>query len=376
MSALLPHRGISTALLAGGLAAVLSGCDTATPFELPPLMDLPPDLAAVTFTASGRPTTPHVMLELRHPEGFSGFVAVNAAGAPVWFFRTRGSPFSFTRRSSGNFVLLDSERGLVEVTPAGAVVRELAQQERPGRRMHHDVAATDDNTVLFIAEEWQQHDGELINGEAIWEWQPETGMVVKRWSAFDHLDPLLDTGARSRSDDWLHANSIAVGSRGNILLSLHFLDQVISLAPAFSAIESRIGGVRATIAVDDPFSGQHTVHETGDARLLLFDNGFDRTDERYSRVVEYEIEGSTARAVWMWRPERDNWARVISSARRLPGGTTLVGFGTPHDRPAGSTGPIEVYEVGPNGAVMWHLEISGAVSSMYRATPVTSFSQP
>lgn len=57
------------------------------------------------------------------------------------------------------------------------------------------------------------------------------------------------------------------------------------------------------------------------------------------------------------------------------GGSTLVGFGTPRDRPLGSTGPIEVYEVGAGGAVMWHLEISGAVSSMYRATPVTSFSQ-
>ena len=370
------HPGVGTAVLAGALAAVLAGCDGGTPFELPPLADLPADLAAVTFTAAGQPSVPHVMLELRHPDGFSGFVAVNGAGAPVWFFRTRGSPFSFTRRGNGNFVLLDSDRGLVEVTPAGAVVRELAQQERPGRRMHHDVVAADDNTVLFIAEEWQQHEGELINGEAIWEWEPESGGVVKRWSAFDHLDPVLDTGARSRSDDWLHANSIALGSRGNVLLSLHFLDQVVSIAPAFSGIESRIGGVRATIPVEDAFSGQHTAHETDDSRLLLFDNGFDRVEERYSRAVEYDVSGSTARTVWEWRPARDNWARVISSARRLPGGSTLVGFGTPRDRPVGSTGPIEVYEVGAGGDVTWHLEISGAVSSMYRATPVTSFSQP
>ena len=76
---------------------------------------------------------------------------------------------------------------------------------------------------------------------------------------------------------------------------------------------------------------------------------------------------------WEWRPARDNWARVISSARRLPNGNTLVAFGVPKDVPAGSTGPVEAYEVTEGGVVMWHLAVGREVSSMYRVTPLFEF---
>jgi hypothetical protein len=316
------------------------------------------------------------MLEIRHPNGFRGFVAVDGAGRPVWYFRTVGSPFSFTRRGNGNFVLLDSERGLVEVSPSGSVVRALAQEARPGRRMHHDVTATPSGTVLFLAEERRIMDAQEVTGEAVWEWFPESGTVHRRWSAFDHLDWALDRGERSVPEDWLHANSIRLGAAGNLLMSLHFLNQVISIVPdqeGFGSIEWRLGGVRATLPVDEPFSGQHTAQEVGPDRVLLFDNGYERQEERYSRAVEYGIEGARAVVAWQWRPPRDNWARVISGARRLPNGNTLVGFGTPADAELGSTGPIEVYEVDPDGGIVWHLLVEGEVSSMYRATPVFDF---
>lgn len=362
-------------LLGTAAVAALAGCidDPLGPSLLPPIEDLPADLAQVSFVTMGRASVPYFMLELRDTDGFRGFVAVNDAGRPVWFFRTTGSPFSFTRRANGNFVFLDSERGLVEVRADGTVVRELAQASRPGRRMHHDVTASPHGTVLFIAEEWQPHGDALVNGEAIWEWNPETGAVTKRWSAFDAFDPVADRGPRSRDDDWLHANSIAVGAGGSILLSLHFLDQVVSISPDFTTVEWRLGGTRADIVVPDPFSGQHTAQEVADGRILLFDNGFDRTASPFSRAIEYELNGTIAQTVWAWRPERDNWARVISGARRLDNGSTVVAFGTPADMPPGATGPIEVYEVTREGGVSWHMQVGGAVSSMYRATPLPRF---
>src|SRR5690606_34205818 len=256
----------------------------------------------------------------------------------------------------------DSGRGLVEVRPDGKVVRELTR-ESAGTDIHHDVTVTPQNTVLFISTDVQSPNGTAITGEAIREWLPESGTVVKRWTSFDALDPDVDRSTRSTDDDWLHANSIALGSRGNILLSLHFLDQVISIAPGFDGIEWRLGGVNADIVVDDPFSGQHTAQEVAGGNILVFDNGFDRA-EPYSRAVEYDPSG---RLVWEWRPERGNWARVISGARRLPNGNTVVAFGTPADSPPGSTGPIEVYEVTRAGEVVWHLEVGGDVRSMYRA---------
>ncbi|HEX6939820.1 MAG TPA: aryl-sulfate sulfotransferase [Longimicrobiales bacterium] len=364
------RRTIATAAVVAALGSVACEDDAPTAPALREPIALPEDLAAVAFTAEGRPTSPYVLLEIRQPDGFRGFVAVNAAGEPVWFFRTLGSPSGATRRANGNFVFLDHERGLVEVTVDGEVVRELAQQPRPGRFIHHDVTATPRNTLLFIAEDTRPWGDSTLTGDAIWEWDPESGAVVRRWSAFDHLDPEVDWGPRSGASDWLHANALNVGASGHVLLSLHFLDQVVAISPDFGAVEWRLGGVGATIPVDDPFSGQHTAAEIAPGRVLLFDNGFAREGARFSRAVEYKLRGDSAHKVWEWRPERDNWARVISSARRLPNGNTLIAFGTAADPGLGTTGPIEVYEVTPDGEPVWHLELGGRISSMYRATPL------
>jgi hypothetical protein len=351
------------------LALACAACGDA---PLAPLTDLPADLAAVSFSVEGRPTAPYTMLELRQTGGFSGFVAVDRAGRPVWYFRTQGTSSGFTRRRNGDFVFLDGDRGLVEVARDGHVVHELAQQARPGRRIHHDVTVSDHNTVLFLAEDTEPWEGAALVGDAVWEWDPEAGTTTRRWSSHAFLDPHSDWGARSNRQDWLHANSLFVAPGGNVLVSFHFLNQVISLAPDFSRVQWRLGGVGATLPVDDPFTGQHTAQQLGNGHVLLFDNGFERSTP-YSRAAEYALQGQSATRVWQWRPERDNWARIISSARRLGNGNTVVGFGTTRDFPAGgATGPIEVYEVTPAGSVVWHLGVSGAAASMYRATPLMS----
>lgn len=356
------------------LTLIVASC-TESPVEplLPPLRDVPPDLAQITLVATGQPTYPYAMLELNDPEGFKGFVAVNSKGEPVWLFRTTGGPVSFTQRANGNFVFLDLGRGLVEVTQRGDVVRELPQGPTGGRLIHNDVVSTARNTLLFLADDWRTVRDTVVNGVAVWEWYPEASSTVKRWSSFDKLDPSRDRGPRYRPDDWLHANSLSIGPRENLLVSFHFLNQVISISADYKSLEWRLGGIKATIPVDDPFSGQHNVQEVQSGRIVMFDNGFERNSERYSRAVEYEITGSQARKVWEWRPVRDNWAKAIGAAWRMQNGNTFVAFGVTKDVPIGSTGPIEVYEVTPGGTVVWHLEVGGKVRSMYRATPLQGF---
>ena len=82
------------------------------------------------------------------------------------------------------------------------------------------------------------------------------------------------------------------------------------------------------------------------------------------------IDGSRARTLWQWRPETDNWSRIISSARRISNGNTMVGFGYPKNQAIGSTGPIEVFEVTASGKPVWHMTVGGAVKSMYRAISI------
>jgi len=98
--------------------------------------------------------------------------------------------------------------------------------------------------------------------------------------------------------------------------------------------------------------------------VLVFDNGFNVRDS--SRAIELDLRGTDVRPVWQWQPARPNRAPAVGSARRLPGGNTLVAFGMSKGRAA--TGPIEVYEVDAAGQTVWHLELENAFQ-MYRAEP-------
>lgn len=329
---------------------------------------LPDDLAAIQFAATGTPTMPLALLEITYLQGFKGFVIVDESGQVVWYFRTEGAGTGSTRRTNGNFVFIDLDVGILEVAPDGSVVAKLPQ-DKATRNIHNDVIVGPQNTLLFLALDRQLVNDTLIAGEAIWEWTPETGVERKVWSSFDHLSTTADWGPRSRVADWLHANSLSIGPRNNVLVSFNFLNQIVSLAADYGSFEWRLGGTNATIEVtdNDRFSGQHTAAEISEGHVLMFDNGVERT-EPYSRALELELNGAAARKTWEFRPTPDNWSRFISSARRLPNGNTFVAFGM--SELLGSTGPIEVYEVNLDLEIQWHLVVSGEVSFMYRATPL------
>lgn len=338
------------------------GTDRTGSFSTPPL---PPDLDALELDAVGWPTVPLVLVHVYTQEGFRGYVVVDGAGEVVWYWRTEDFPFGMTRRASGTFVFMDKGRGLVEVSPAGAVLHELPQDSE--RELHHDVVATADGGVLFLAFDDRVVDGTLIRGEAIWEWRPEDGATSRRWSSWDHMDPAEDRGPRFGTE-WLHANSLHVGPAGNTVVSFHYLNQVASITPDWDAFEWRLGGVNATIPVPeaDRFTGQHTARELDADRVLLFDNRLEQAEP--SRAVELDISGPEATVVWSWASSAGNHSSAVSSARRLPGGNTLVGFGMSEGL-VGSTGPIEVFEVAPDGGVIWHLSILD-VRVMFRAEPI------
>jgi len=337
------------------------GTSTAGTFTTDPL---PEDLARVVVSATGRRTVPLVLLHLYEPGGFMGYAIVDSASEVVWYWRTTDFPFGMTRRDNGNFVVMDKQRGLVELTPAGEVVHELAQN--PAHEMHHDVIASPHNTLLFIAFDDRTLNGKVVRGDAIWEWNPETGAEAQRWTAWDHFST-DNAPPPPLSGEWIHANSLAVGPRQNIVLSLHHWNQIISITPDWQRIEWRVGGTNAThpVASADAFSGQHTAREVATNRIVLFDNGVNRGG--YSRAVEFSLDGAAARMSWEWRPQPANYASAISSARRLANGNTLIAFGMSAGL-AGSTGPTEVYEVSTDGASLWHLLLR--TQTMFRAEPL------
>jgi len=246
-----------------------------------------------------------------------------------------------------------------------------------GQRIHHGVTVTPQDTLLFLTFDPRNVDGQVRNGEALWEWNPTTDAIDKRWSAFDFIDPRIESGARSVPEDWLHANAVSIGPRGNIVVSLHYLDQVVSLTSDFRAIEWRLGGARSTYALDPAHatSGQHSVFEVAPNRVLLFDNGVTRADgARFSRAIEFVLDpgGGSVATAWEYRPNPSIWAPVFGSVRRLPNGHSVVAFGAPTGQ-LGATGPVVLHEVSPSGQRLWSLLLSlPPGGGIFQADPITS----
>ncbi len=340
---------------------------------------LPPELAEIEFTVTGTPSLPVALVEVVGAPRTGGLLIVEegviVGAMPV----TNGALFGMTRRENGHIVLLDPELGLVVRRLDGTLAHRLPQPgpDAPAGygRIHHDVTATPRNTILFIANETEPVDGVPVVGEALWEWNPEAGTVVRRWSAFDHLDFAPGQGARSNAGNWLHGNGISFGPRGNVLMSLRNIDQVISIAPDFSRVEWRLGGVGGTLALPDGdrFWGQHYVTEPSPNRVLVYDNGFERPGGAYTRAIEYAIDAGrgTATRIWQYRHAPDITASLVGSTQRLPTGNTVVLFGMLAGQ-NGSTGPIAAVEVTPSGAVAWRLTFGPQLTRVYRLTPVGS----
>lgn len=335
-------------------------------FTTPPL---PSELANLDVSTSGTPSMPLVMCELRTATGVNAFVIVDAHGQVVWYYRTADPPQGSTRLPNGDFVL-HAGNSLLEVDIAGHLVHALSY----ANDAHHDVLALSDSSVLFIGHDRAtDRAGDTITGDAIFEWNPPAGTVGKRWTVWGTLDPATDWGTRSQPSDWLHANSLSRGPHGNFLLSLNWLDQVLSIAPDFSAVEWRLGGEHSdfTVDADAAFSGQHSVTMPAENRVLMFDNGRDRPDgSQWSRGLELSLDPLTKRAhfVWQFRPSPDNYSPFVGYTRRLRSGTTWVHFGLAAGPFSGkiATGPLAAYEVNSVGTEQFRITF-GSAPSAYRS---------
>ncbi|HUR91088.1 MAG TPA: aryl-sulfate sulfotransferase [Gemmatimonadaceae bacterium] len=348
---------------------------------------LPADLAEIELQEIGTPTAPVSLVEIAAANGgFTGLLMVERAKI-VGYIRVPGALFGATRRANGEIVVVHPTLGLSRHRPDGSVIDQLTQPPAgvSYRRIHHDVTATPSNTLLFIANDTATIDGVPVVGEGLWEWTPETGAIVKRWSAFTHLDWRTERGppgSRSVAGNWLHGNGIKHGPRGNVVMSLRNISQVISIAPDFSTVEWRLGGANPTIPLPeaDRFFGQHYVSEPALNRILVYDNGFARpgcttpTDAAcFTRAIEYDIDptSKTATRRWEYRHTPKLYADLVGSAVRVSNGNTVVLFGMrSEDAPASERTAVEVTEA---SVVRWRLNfLSSNPTRIYRVTPAAS----
>lgn len=343
---------------------------------------LPERLREIEMTTAGTPTSPLTMIEAVDPPHGGPFpFVVDGEGHVVWYRDGDQGSGGFTRLEDGSFVFNVSD-ALEVVTVRNELVARLAEADAAIRTgidpftIHHDVVRTPDNTLLLLVQDTALVGDTVWTGEAVWEWDPATDRLEKRWASKDFFDPATDRSPLSVPSDWIHANSLALGPRGNVVVSSFWLHEVFSITPDFRSLEWRLGGPASSFEVEDDAleAGQHTAAEVAPGRVLLFDNGLDRPAGLFSRALEMELDedAGVARVAWQFRPAPDIYAPIISSARRLENGNTVVGFGVAEGSFRGASGPLTVFEVTPRGEVVWTFEVVSGLDFVYRATPLAT----
>ena len=357
---------------------------------------LPPALARLRIDAAGEPTAELVLIDLQdNPDSY--FLFLDRSGRIVWYHRNRPvvadppTPLRAVRRKP-NHNLVYWEGGptgrfvnccLREIDPTGRDVTRLVNNDID-KYAHHDLVVMPGRRVLYIAHEIVTIDDTERGGDArtrvlvdsLRLWDQKTHATQELWDARDHLSLAVRGLWSGDPKNWLNANSLALGVRGNVILSLANRNQIVSIAPDYRSIEWRLGGPESSYEFPDPadrFYFQHTVTELPNGNILLFDNGRGRPEAEggeYSRALElalntYEL---TAVKVWEYRHRPDLYAPSRSSAYRLPSGNTLINFETNDQDP-----PRVIVEADADGAAVWQAALrSPTIRNSYRAYPADS----
>ena len=335
---------------------------------------LPSDLPR--YTATGSDPSPGYLV---FAAGAFGLVIDNT-GRVVWYHRfPNGAGLNFIAQPNGRFAAFppngQADLGRwVEVDPLGSVTRELGCARGLRPRLHDFVAAPD-GSYWLLCDETRTMDLTDVGGVAS---ASVTGTVVQHvsaggallfdWSPFDHFAITDGSPAdrRGASVNWTHGNAIDFDSDGNLIVSFRNLSEVTKIDVRTGNVLWRLGGRRNEFTfVDAPtpsFAGQHSARASAPGSLLLLDN---IGDPAQSRAERYAIDerARTARLLQSYGTP-GVMTLIGGSVQSLPGGRTLVSFGT--------AGRVEEYDA--DDRVVWRIE--GNPGYVFRAQRIRSLYTP
>lgn len=302
---------------------------------------------------------------------FGMLVMVDAAGEPVWFYRTDSRISDLQRLSNGNFAFLTQDYRAVEIDMLGNEVATWYATGRPGgpakglpiatTAIHHELDEVPNGNFLVLGAEFREipfftsdRDPDApkavqkVMGDEVIEFTRD-GREVWRWRAFDALDPnrigyeTFDgywerRGFPDIKADFSHANGLLYDHRDDsVLVNFRMLSNVVKIDrktkeirwilgdPKGLSEELRKRSFRLEPASARWFFHQHAPSPTPWGTFMVFDNGnyrrwpFDPPllpGETYSRAVEYELDEKNLVARQVWTSERDpapgEWAYSVA----------------------------------------------------------------
>jgi hypothetical protein len=160
--------------------------------------------------------------------------------------------------------------------------------------------------------------------------------VVFQWRSWDHYDILDAEGyvnLTSSTIDLIHGNAIELTPDNALLLSPRNLNEITKIDRNTGEIIWRFNGNNNMFGfINDTlgFSWQHDCRVMGNGNVSIFDNGSYHPEPQYSSVVEYALdeENFTATLVRRLRNEPDIFGTIMGSAREMPNGNMVTGWGS------------------------------------------------
>jgi outer membrane protein assembly factor BamB len=163
----------------------------------------------------------------------------------------------------------------------------------------------------------------------------KTGLVLFEWHAFDHI-PLSASYFTPHSPghifDPYHANSIAIDSDGNLLVSMRDTSAVYKIDHQTGQVLWTLGGKQSSFRMGSGTStwGQHDAIVQPDGSVTLFDDGAGPPEVHpFSRGLHESVDPSnmTARLVRAYSHSPQLSANFEGSLQMLPDGNAFVGWG-------------------------------------------------
>ena len=364
------QRHVAQVMAYRGMRTVIGDALEITPGPLP--LDLP------RFEASGTDASPGYVV---FGAGRYG-VVIDNTGRVVWYRHfPNGVGLAFMSQRTGSYVARPSTpdqtdiEQWVELDAAGAHVRTMGCARGLAPRLH-DLVLEPDGSYWILCDEARTMDLTAHGGVAK---ARVTGTVLQRitsggevafeWNAFDHFAitdlPLPDR--LGESVNFTHGNAIDLLPGGDILLSFRSLGEITRIDGTTGAVKWRLGGLRNQFTIlGEPlpaFRRQHGVRSADGGRIVLLDNLGNPVE---SRAEHYELDEAArvARLVQSYGSSPAVVTEIGGSVQPLPGGRTLVSFGT--------AGRVEEYDA--SGRVLWRIQ--GNAGYVFRAQRIPSLYEP
>ena len=314
---------------------------------------------AIEVVSSTSPTPGLVFLAPKRAGAQAGPLIVDDRGETVWSAPQTGTDVAADLRVQtyeGEPVLTWWEgqsaegRGVGELVIVDRNYREVARLKTGNGRDadFHEFRLTDEGTALLIAYGPEPADLSAIGGPQqgfefesyVQEVDIATGEVLIEWSAGDHV-PVSDTfseltdredGSEDLPLDWFHANSVAPGPDGTLLVSARNTHTIYAIDRVTGELRWRMGGKRSDIAMGPgtTFQWQHDAEWLGGNRISLFDNHASTMGGGPSRalILDVDARARTAAVVDEARHPDGVSAGTQGNTQVLPGGGLFVGWGS------------------------------------------------